>query len=78
VNEQPFTAVPSLSGLLLTLADHLDLEPSRPVNMGRVRVRARLCGLTSDWISLLPVAGNIRQSAYAMRLRAIAGTGATR
>jgi hypothetical protein len=59
--------------VLQRLADHLDLEPNRTVDLIRIRVRARMLGLTDDWITLLPTPGDTHQSAYARRLREIAG-----
>ncbi|MGW1533899.1 hypothetical protein [Streptomyces aureus] len=64
--------LPPATTVLHALADHLDLQPNRPVDMIRVRVRARMLGLADDWISLLPAPGDTHQSAYATRLRAIA------
>ncbi|MEU6535538.1 hypothetical protein [Streptomyces sp. NPDC047000] len=72
MNEQPTRALPPVSAIFHALADYLDLQPSRPADISRIRVRARMFGLTTDWISLLPTPGDTHQSAYAHRLRAIA------
>jgi hypothetical protein len=78
MSEQPTTPRPARA-ILHTLADYLDLQPSRPVDMARIHVRARMLGLTDDLRDLLlPTPGDTHQSAYALRLRAIARPEATR
>jgi hypothetical protein len=68
--------VPPVAEVLNTLANHLDLEPNRPADPIRIRVRARMLGLHADLTGLLPTPGDTHQSAYAIRLRKIAGAGA--
>ena len=63
----------SVHALLHTLAAYLDLEHNRTVDIRRIRGRARGLGLTTDWVMLLPDPGDTHQSAYARRLREIAG-----
>ena len=77
MSEQPRT-LPPISTTLHAIADHLDLQPNRPADMARIRVRARMLGLPTDWINLLPHPDGTHQSAYADRLRAIASPEATR
>jgi hypothetical protein len=65
----------SVHALLHTLANHLDLEPNRPVDIHQVRGRARWLGATTDWAQLLPAPDteDTPHSEYAARLREIAG-----
>ncbi|MFE9921582.1 hypothetical protein ACFYQA_08365 [Streptomyces sp. NPDC005774] len=58
---------------LLALADRLDTRPNRPVDIYTVRGWARRLGLTSDWVDVLPPPAGAHHSAYATRLRTLAG-----
>jgi hypothetical protein len=63
----------SARALLLALADRLDTRPSRPTDIHTVRGWARRLGLTSDWVGILPPPDGAHHSAYAHRLRTLAG-----
>jgi hypothetical protein len=61
-----------ITTLLLTLADRLEAQPNRLVDMHAVRGWARSAGLTSDWVGILPPPAGAHHSEYAARLRNLA------
>lgn len=59
--------------VLHQLADRLDQQPNRPADRRTIRGYARALGLTDDMVDLIPDPDGAHHSAYATRLRALAG-----
>ncbi|MEU5596641.1 hypothetical protein [Streptomyces sp. NPDC020298] len=59
--------------VLAALADQLDTQPNRPVDLPTIRGKARALGLPGDWLTLLPNPAGAHHSEYATRLRTLAG-----
>ncbi|MFD5656947.1 hypothetical protein, partial [Streptomyces hirsutus] len=56
--------------VLVALADRLDTQPSRPVDLHVVRGWARSAGLTGDWVGILPPPAGAHPNRYGPPLSA--------
>lgn len=61
------------TNVLLYLANALDTQPNKVVDLHTVRGYARKVGVQADWLDLLPDPAGAHHSEYAARLRDLAG-----